>query len=175
MPGAIEQIFEYTYPSSNNTQAVLIENIPQTYRHLEVIWTGKGTGVSGDSASLRPNNYSNAYGYWGARMNSQSTTIYEAGRYGLNQIMAMNSASVVFGDNGGSVRVMFYDYANNVNVTNYAGDSHEDASQYVGYSKFVGIYRQTSPITSIGFGAPTGTVRGESKIWINGWNDIDGV
>ena len=143
---AIEQIYQYTYPSSNNNVAVLIDNIPQTYRHLEIIWSAKAISSGTVAASIRLNNDSSAYGYWGSASRANNGGIYAIGQ----------------------LKMLIYDYANTTRYTQVAGITNND--QYS--SKFMNTWNNNNAVTSIQFTAFSNQTYGEGKIFINGWNDF---
>ena len=165
---AIEQILQYTYPSNNNNNAVLIDNIPQTYRHLEIIWSGKTVGTGAVEANVRLNNDSGAYAYLGCATNNNSGSIYAQGQYGLTYIQGKDGATAKFDNFGGATKIMIYDYANTTRYTQLSGISSYNEA----IAKFAGLWNNNSAVTSIQFTAPSNTMHGEGKIFINGWNDF---
>ena len=165
---AIEQIYQYTYPSSNNNVAVLIDNIPQTYRHLEIIWSAKAISSGTVAASIRLNNDSSAYGYWGSASRANNGGIYAIGQYGLSRIQGMDGTTMSTTNNGGALKMLIYDYANTTRYTQVGGITNND--QYC--SKFMNTWNSNSAVTSIQFTAFSNQTYGEGKIFINGWNDF---
>tara|TARA_R110000787_G_scaffold76123_1_gene168141 strand:+ start:691 stop:1203 length:513 start_codon:yes stop_codon:yes gene_type:complete len=165
---AIEQIYQYTYPSSNNNVAVLIDNIPQTYRHLEIIWSAKAISSAVVAASIRLNNDSSTYGYMGSAARGGNGGIYATGRYGLTKIQGMDSTTMSADNNGGALKMLIYDYANTTRYTQVGGITNKD-----GYcSKFMNTWNNNNAVTSIQFTAFSNQTYGEGKIFINGWNDF---
>ena len=168
---AVEQIYEYTYPAGNNTTQVLIENIPQTYRHLEVVVIGTNSTSGTSNMNVRPN--------------SNSSSIYtftsQFGNYGYGQTIVQNQtfvgavgsspgATFIYTNTGFQSKIMFLDYSGTSGwwKNSYAETGYNDL-----YAKNATTIKSGTVITSILFTAPTTAMRGGAKIWLNGWNDID--
>lgn len=167
---AIEQIFEYAYPGGNQTIDVLISNIPQTYRNLEVIWTGTGSSSSMSRIDLTLN--SNASGVY-TSTKQMSNQPMSGVLQNLTFVSQTNGNGTIQADtNGANVKLMIYDYANTTSFTQISSLNNTERSQGAFMQRVGTTYKNTAAITSLLFTHSGSAIRGDAHIWINGWNEF---
>jgi hypothetical protein len=154
--GGMTQIATGSFTGSS----VVISSIPTTYKDLALVVRSLGNSANNESARIRFNNDSNANRH--SEVSAYATT--------SNTAFASTYAGFTTDSNNTNdislAYVYFPDYTNTATMKMFFSNSLAAASTSTNYNfrQFVGLYNQTTAITSLGFIPQNGTFTSGSYI-----------
>ena len=154
--GGMTQIATGSFTGSS----VVISSIPTTYKDLALVVRSRGNSTNNENARIRFNN------------DSSASRHYDISAYATTSNTAFNGTYASFSTDSNNTNdislayVYFPDYTNTATWKMFWSNSLAAASTSTNYNfrQFVGLYNQTTAITSLGFIPQNGTFTSGSYI-----------